>query len=66
MGVIVKARITMTVTVEYEINPTSYPKGATPEEMLAIDIANAEDDPYIFLEMPESKLVVKGEILERP
>lgn len=58
-----KIKITFTVTVEYEPNPEFYPAGSTIEEMLDIDIKNAEDDPFMVLpDCPEWK--IKGEIVK--
>jgi hypothetical protein len=63
----IKFKITITTTVEYEVNPKNYPHGNNLEEMLQCDIKNAEDDPYLMMEMGEAKTntVVKGEIVER-
>jgi hypothetical protein len=36
-----KAIITITATVEYEMNPDHYPDGLSPEEMLALDVDSA-------------------------
>jgi hypothetical protein len=42
-------KIRMTFTVEYEVEPDDYSPGTTPEEMLAVDILNAQDDPQQFI-----------------
>lgn len=44
-----KVRIKFEVTVEYEIIKDSYPAGATDEKCLAIDLANAEEDPFMLI-----------------
>ena len=45
-----KLQIKFTVTVEYEADPDNYPEGSkTPEGMLAIDLVNAEDDPFMMI-----------------
>lgn len=43
-------RITFNVVVEYEADPQNYPDGYTPEQMLAVDLANAEEDPFLLVE----------------
>ncbi|CAH2910850.1 MAG: hypothetical protein CPSOU_1863 [uncultured Paraburkholderia sp.] len=54
-----KARIT--VTFEYELDPGSYPDGAKPEEMVAIDVANYHDPDSLFDVMQYAELTVTGE-----
>ncbi len=49
MTAITKNRITFTVTVEYVVNPDNYPGCNTDEERLALDVKNAEDDPFLML-----------------
>lgn len=44
-----KFKITFTVTVEYEVNPENYPGCTTDEQRLAVDFANANDDPFMFM-----------------
>ncbi len=58
-----KARMTITVTIEYDIHPEHYPEGATTEGMLAIDIASANEDPYSFLDM-DAGWVITAEVIE--
>jgi hypothetical protein len=58
-----KLRITFTVTMEYEAKPEYYPEGKrTPEAMLEIDLANANEDPFSFLD--DYPVEIKGEIVE--
>jgi hypothetical protein len=56
-----KARIT--VTFEYEMEPDSYPEGATPAEMVAIDVANYHDPDSLFDVMQYQDLTVTGEVV---
>ena len=44
-----KARFTFTVVKEFEMNPEYYDGCTTPSQMLAVDIANANEDPYLFI-----------------
>lgn len=57
-------RAQITFTVEYDINPDHYPEGATPEEMLAVDLENAEEMPYAFIDMEGMRIM--GRLLEEP
>lgn len=56
-----KARIT--VTFEYELKPDSYPDGATPDEMVQIDVANYHDSDSLFDVIQHQELTVTGEVL---
>jgi hypothetical protein len=44
-----KIRITFNVVVEYEVQPENYPGCTTDAERLAIDLINAEEDPFAML-----------------
>ncbi len=39
-----KICLTLSYILEYEPNPENYPEGSTPEQMLKIDLKNAEED----------------------
>ncbi len=58
-----RLRITITTVVEYDANPENYPS-PDPQEMLALDVANASDDPSAFLDMNGAETHVLGEVLE--
>jgi hypothetical protein len=58
-----KLRIVITATVEYEASPDAYPEGSTPEQMLAIDLENADDDTFMFLDNDDVKWDIKGEVM---
>lgn len=58
-----RAKITITCVVEYEIHPEYYSTGSTLEEMLACDINNADEDPFMFLGMDNADITVKGELV---
>lgn len=58
-----KIKITIMVEVEYEPDPKNYPVGSTLDEMIAIDVGGAEDDPYCFFEMECANMTVTGEIV---
>ncbi len=57
-----RIRITMTVVHEYDANPENY-GNQPPEAMLAIDLANANDDPFLFIG-DEAEWSITGEIVE--
>ena len=59
-----KFKFTITATVEYDVDPEFYPDSKTPEEMLGADLKNANDDTFMFLEMPGVEWDIKGEIVE--
>ena len=56
-----KARIT--VTFEYELNAEWYPEGSTPDEMIAVDVANYHDAGSLFDVMQGHELTVTGEVV---
>jgi len=43
-----KAKITITHILEYEIDHTYYPENLTPEQMLTLDIEGAKEDPTLY------------------
>ena len=47
-----RARFTFTVVKEFEMKPEYYPDCDSPSEMLMVDIANANEDPYLFIGDP--------------
>lgn len=55
-------KIKITITIEYEVYPQYFPKGATPEEVLAIDLKNAKEHICTFLDIFPHKIT--GEIIE--
>ena len=60
-----KAKITITIEVEFEQNPEFYPEDErTPEKMLAIDLAAARDDPFLTMDCEEAKWTIIGEIVK--
>lgn len=38
------------IEIKYEINPEYYPENSTLDDMISLDLANLEDDPYTFLD----------------
>jgi hypothetical protein len=59
-----RAKITITCTVEYDLNPEFYPEGLTPEQMIEIDRQNAFDDPFSFFDMDNADFQVKAEVIK--
>lgn len=57
-----RIRITLNVVVEYEADPRNYPDGASPQDMLNIDLANAEEDPFMVI--GDGKWTTTGELVE--
>lgn len=58
-----KGRIT--VTFDYEMNPASYPAGATPQEMVAMDAESYNNMPDALLEsIAQSGYTVTGAVIE--
>lgn len=58
-----KLRVIVTATLEYESDPEWYPDASTPEEMLAIDLENAKEDVFLFLDTSDTKWEFKGEVI---
>lgn len=58
-----KAKITMTVELEYEVNTREYKGAATPEECLLIDIQGLKFDPSNIFDDSRAKVTLKGEIV---
>ncbi|MUT66047.1 hypothetical protein [Paenibacillus sp. NEAU-GSW1] len=63
-----KARFTLTVTVEREINPRNYlpfiPLEGTDEERIAVDIEIIQDSHFLILDDDNAIYEVKGEIIQ--
>lgn len=60
----IKLRITITAVFEYEADPKNYPNCTTPAEMLAVDLDNAEEDPFSFLATDSVEWKTTGEVIE--
>jgi len=56
--------VTVTAVVEYEADPQHYPGATTPQEMLAIDMEGADNDPYSFISSDSTEWTVTGEVVE--
>lgn len=61
-----KAKITMTIELEYEVNAREYKGAATPEECLLIDVQGLKFDPSNIFDDSRAKVTVKGEIVPNP
>jgi hypothetical protein len=59
-----KLRIVITATVEYEADPNMYFEGATPVQMLEIDLKNADDDTFMFLDNDDVNWDINGEVVD--
>ncbi|MNC30078.1 hypothetical protein D3C75_783520 [compost metagenome] len=58
-----KAKIVMTIELEYEVNPREYKGATTPEECLLIDVQGLKYDPSNIFDDSRAKVTVKGEII---
>jgi hypothetical protein len=58
-----KARIIITCTIEYDLDPELNPEGSTPEQMMEFDRQNALDDPFKFIGMDNAVFDVKAELI---
>lgn len=56
-------KIKLTLERSYQVNPDNYPKGASFDDMLKIDIENFKDDPWLFLDSDDD-IIVTGEVIE--
>ncbi|TKG67050.1 hypothetical protein [Prauserella endophytica] len=54
--------ITVTATVAYKPNAEHYPEGSSWDDMLEMDIAAADDNPFFFMDQEETEWSVEGEI----
>jgi hypothetical protein len=59
-----RIRITITTVVEYECDPSNYEASATIEDMARVDLAAAEDDPFLFETMDGASTDTKAEVLK--
>jgi heat shock protein HspQ len=58
-----KHEITITATITIDVNPKNYPDSETPEEMLAVDMEQVDDDPFAYLEGDNVEWSFTGRIL---
>ena len=58
-------KITFIATVEYDVCDEYYPDCSSVEEMLKIDLKNANDDPLLMLDYGGVKWNITGEILNK-
>ena len=59
-----KLKIRFEVEVEYTPDKRNYPEGSrTPEAMLALDLASANEDPFLFLSS-DTNWVITGDVLK--
>lgn len=57
-----KFRLTLSYIVEYEPSQNNYPEGSTPEQMLVIDLKNAEEDINLTFDK-YNRTNISGEII---
>lgn len=58
-----KNKITFTVVVEYDVNPDNYPAWFTDDQRLAIDLENANEDPFMMLG-DDADWLITGEVIK--
>lgn len=61
-----KAKITMTIELEYEVNPSDYKGAVTPEECLLIDVQGLKYDPSNIFDDSRANVTVEGVIIPEP
>lgn len=61
-----KAVLKFEIEVPYEIDPRNYPEGSSTSEMLSMDIEAANEDPFLFLESPNTVWKIGGHLLGDP
>lgn len=60
-----KLRIKFEIVIEYDADPKNYPEGhRTPEAMLAVDLASAENDPFALLGGNTDSWTTTGEVVQ--
>lgn len=59
-----KAKVSFLVEVEYEINPDHYEEGMSYEEMLAVDLEGANNDPFILIDSSSAKWTITGKLVD--
>jgi len=58
-----KAKIKIVYELEYELNENYYPDSITHNQMLAIDVQSAIEDPFQTMENEKGKWTITGEII---
>lgn len=58
-----KLQITITAVIEYEANPEYYPDCKTAEDMLKIDLMNADNEPFDLMSGDNVKWTTSGKVL---
>ena len=61
-----KAKLTIMVEVEFDLDPQNYPGLTDPLQMLKVDINGAEEDPYMWLGGDHAQWTIKGELINGP
>lgn len=61
-----KAKLTIKVEIEFDIEPADYPGITDPMEMLKIDVDSVSDDPYLWMWRKDATWTFKGELLNAP
>lgn len=59
-----KVKITIVAEIEYTPNAEHYEPGATIEQMLACDLANAKDDPFMTMDGDNTKWTFTGSVID--
>jgi hypothetical protein len=56
------ARLRILIAIEYDADPESYGTD-DPAQMLAVDLAQADDDPVMFVGLDDCRVTVTGEVV---
>jgi|FreactcultureFD7_1027221.scaffolds.fasta_scaffold09680_7 hypothetical protein len=54
-----KFKVTETTTKEYDVDLANYPEGTTENQALILEQEAAEDDPFLYIEGGDTKIVVE-------
>lgn len=58
-----KAKITISVEIEYDLDPQDYPGVTDPNQMLEVDRLGAEEDPFLWFDRP-GKWTIKTQLVQ--
>lgn len=61
-SVVRKAKMTIIVEVEYDLEPDNYPGVSDPMDMLKVDVGGAEADPYMWFDRDNAKWTFQARI----
>jgi hypothetical protein len=57
--------MTITYTKTYSPDPSCYDPGSTIEQMAEIDMVGVKDDPFLWIDDPETHQEIKMEVVDQ-